>query len=425
MNKILIQGGHPLRGEIKVSGCKNTTLAVLPSVLLVRGTVILKNVPNILDVHTMITILKEVGVEVEFLDEHTVKLHVGDNIGYKITSIQASSIRGSLFLLGSLLPRVGKISLPYPGGCNIGTRPIDLHEKGLRILGYRVEVSNGHIYGEREKTEGDKVIYFDFPSVGATENLLMAAALTPGYTVIENAATDPQVVSLSAFLRRIGVKIYGFGTRKIIVKGQGKPYDVGVIDWNIPGDYLEAGTFLLYGAAIPGSKVRVVPAYRGFLAPLIAKLDDMGVSVERTNGGITVLGTSNIKPTRIRTLPFPGFPTDLQPIISVVLTQANGESIIQELVHDRRFGYVNYLLKMGANIVTVGQNTVIVNGKSTLFGTNVTAENLRAGAALILAGLIARGKTIVNDMYHVYRGYEKIVQKLVNLGAHVRVLDDE
>lgn len=425
MNKIFIEGGHPLRGEIRVSGCKNTSLAVLPAVLLIRGTVILRNVPNILDVRTMITILKEIGVEVEFLDEHTVKLHVGDDLSYKITSIQASSIRGSLFLLGSLLPRVGKISLPYPGGCNIGTRPIDLHEKGLRILGYKVEISNGHIYGEWEKFESDKVIYFDFPSVGATENILMAAALTPGYTVIENAATDPQVVALSAFLSRIGVKIYGIGTRKIIVKGKGEPYDVGVIEWKIPGDYLEAGTFLLYGAAIPGSRVRVVPAYRGFLAPLIAKLHDIGVSIEITNGGITVLGTSNIQPARVRTLPFPGFPTDLQPIISVVLTQANGESIIQELVHDRRFGYVNYLLKMGANIVTIGQNTIIVNGRSTLFGTDVTAENLRAGAALILAGLIAEGKTIVNDMYHVYRGYENIVRKLVDLGAYVRVLDDE
>lgn len=425
MNKIFIEGGHPLRGEIRVSGCKNTSLAVLPAVLLIRGTVILRNVPNILDVRTMITILKEIGVEVEFLDEHTVKLHVGDDLSYKITSIQASSIRGSLFLLGSLLPRVGKISLPYPGGCNIGTRPIDLHEKGLRILGYKVEISNGHIYGEWEKFESDKVIYFDFPSVGATENILMAAALTPGYTVIENAATDPQVVALSAFLSQIGVKIYGIGTRKIIVKGKGEPYDVGVIEWKIPGDYLEAGTFLLYGAAIPGSRVRVVPAYRGFLAPLIAKLHDIGVSIEITNGGITVLGTSNIQPARVRTLPFPGFPTDLQPIISVVLTQANGESIIQELVHDRRFGYVNYLLKMGANIVTIGQNTIIVNGRSTLFGTDVTAENLRAGAALILAGLIAEGKTIVNDMYHVYRGYENIVRKLVDLGAYVRVLDDE
>jgi len=425
MNKILIEGGHPLRGEIRVSGCKNTTLAVLPSVLLVKGTVILRNVPNILDVRTMLSILKEVGVKVEFLDEHTIKLNVTDDLNYKITSIQASSIRGSLFLLGSLLPRVGKISLPYPGGCNIGTRPIDLHEKGLRILGYRVEVSNGYIYGEREKIGSDNIIYFDFPSVGATENLIMAAALTPGYTVIENAATEPQVVALSAFLSQIGVKIYGIGTRKIIVQGREQPYDVGVIEWNIPGDYLEAGTFMLYGAAIPGSKVRVIPAYRGFLAPLIAKLDDMGISVERTNGGITVLGTSNIKPTRVRTLPFPGFPTDLQPIISVVLTQANGESIIQELVHDRRFGYVNYLLKMGANIVPVGQNTIIVNGRNTLFGTSVTAENLRAGAALILAGLIAKGQTIVNDMYHVYRGYEDIVRKLVDLGAYVRVLDDE
>ncbi len=339
--------------------------------------------------------------------------------------LKASSIRGSLFLLGPILARTGKISLPYPGGCNIGTRPIDLHEKGLKMLGYEVNVSKGYILGTRKSITKGTTIYFDFPSVGATENILMAAALTPGYTVIENAAIDPQVISLTAFLTKIGVKISGIGTRKLVILGREEPYDVGTVEWSIPGDYLEAGTFILYAASIPRSQVYIHPAYRGFLLPLLAKLDDMGITYRYYNGGIIVYATDKLKPTRIKTLPFPGFPTDLQPIIGTLLTQATGESIVQELVHDRRLGYVNYLLRMGADITTLGQSTAVIRGKTELFGTEVKAENLRAGAAMILAGLLARGKTVVKDMYHVYRGYEDIVGKLKNLGADVKVIDSE
>ncbi len=425
MNSLQIEGGYPLKGKVVVSGCKNTALAVLPAVLLAKGTIILKNVPDIVDVQTMVALLRDVGVDVEYLDKHVVKFAVGDDIQWNIKSLKASSIRGSLFLLGPILARMGHIALPYPGGCNIGTRPIDLHEKGLRILGYDIETTSGYIYGRRTRdTKGD-LIYFDFPSVGATENLLMAAALTPGYTVIENAAIDPQVVSLSAFLNRIGVKISGIGTRKLVIEGRQEPYEIGTIEWTIPGDYLEAGTFMLYAAGIKGSEVHITPAYRGFLIPLIAKLEDMGITLVRENGGITVYGSDELIPVRIKTLPFPGFPTDLQPIIGTLLTQAHGESVVQELVHDRRLGYVNYLLRMGADITTLGQSTAIIRGRTPLFGTDVKAENLRAGAALILAGLLADGTTIVKDMYHVYRGYEDIVGKLQTLGAHVQVIAGE
>ncbi len=420
-NTVKIEGGIPLRGEVKVSGCKNTALAVLPALLLTRGTVILKNVPNIADVRTMIEILRNIGVGVEYIDLHTVKFEISDDIQWHVDYIKASTIRGSLFLLGPILARKGKISLPYPGGCNIGTRPIDLHERGLKKLGYEIAVSGGHIIGERVRPRGNN-IYLDFPSVGATENLLMAAALTPGYTVIENAALDPQVVSLTAFLTRIGVKIHGIGTRKLIVKGQENPYDVKAIEWTIPGDYLEAGTFILYAAGVPGSDIYIHPAYKGFLTPLVAKLEDMGVPVIWENGGARVRSPGEILPVRVKTLPFPGFPTDLQPIIGALLTQASGESVIQELVHDRRLGYVNYLLRMGAEITTLGQSTAFIKGKTPLFATEVKAENLRAGAALILAGLIAKGTTTVLDMYHVYRGYENIVEKLSGLGAHIQVI---
>ncbi len=420
-NVLKVEGGRPLKGEVKVSGCKNTALAVLPSILLTRGTVILNNVPDIADVRTMIEILKNIGIGVEYIDHHRIKFTVPSDIQWKINYIKASTIRGSLFLLGPLLAREGKVSLPYPGGCNIGTRPIDLHEKGLKKLGYDISVTGGHIVGEKMNPRGAN-IYLDFPSVGATENLLMAAALTPGYTVIENAALDPQVISLTAFLTRIGVKIHGIGTRKLIVKGQENPYDVKTIEWTIPGDYLEAGTFMIYASGVPHSDVYIYPAYRGFLTPLVAKLEDMKVRVVWENGGVRITAPQELLPVRVKTLPFPGFPTDLQPIIGTLLTQASGESVIQELVHDRRLGYVNYLLRMGAEITTLGQSTAFIKGKTPLFATEVKAENLRAGAALILAGLIAKGETTVLDMYHVYRGYENIVEKLQLLGARVQVM---
>jgi len=470
-------GERPLIGEVLVSGSKNATLPILAATLLVSGEVVLDNVPNILDVRIMGELIESLGVTIRKENGgHTWHLYIPPKL--KTTSLsekpriieKTSSIRGSLFLLSALLSRCGKVRLPSPGGCKIGRRPIDLHLMGLRRLGFSVDEEvlldeNGEILavdivGEKHQvrrgSQSINWIYLDFPSVGATENILIAAASLPGITtVIENAAAEPQVVALAGFLRSLGIRIYGIGTRHLIVTGRPIPIVVRrPLRWRIFGDTLEAGTFAIYAAAIPDSRVTVMGAPVRFLRPLIARLEETGARVDIISPDILrVEATSVPSPIRkLSTLPYPGFPTDLQPILAVYLTRAAGSSKIYEFVYEKRFLYVQELCKMivqgnsdasGAFIEKLlvelegkhcnfcagetgcegrGEENIRairINGPFRLHGAEVEAKNLRAGAALILAGLMAEGQTVVWGARHVRRGYENLPHKLRTLGAEI------
>ncbi len=476
-----IIGGNSLRGEVEVSGSKNATLPILAATLLVQGKVILENVPDILDVHVMGELLEFLGVSIRKENRgHTWYISIPKNL--RTTSLsdvpeiskKASSIRGSLFLLSALLARCGRVKLPSPGGCKIGKRPIDLHLMGLRSLGFdvneqEIKDENGillavDIVGMASTSSlpahSMVWIYLDFPSVGATENILIAAASLPGVTtVIENAAAEPQVVALAGFLRLLGVEIHGIGTRHLIVRGRPIPVVSDTpVRWRIFGDTLEAGTFAIYAAAVPGSDVTIKGAPVKFLRPLIARLEETGTLVEILDSDTLRVSAPDYPKAiaKLSTLPYPGFPTDLQPIIAVYLTRAEGSSKIYEFVYEKRFLYVKELCKMVASEVGKQVNVRIekllvelegkhcdvcdektgwvnmgeenirairINGPFKLHGAVVEAKNLRAGAALILAGLMAEGETLVRGVYHVKRGYEDLPGKLRSLGADITEID--
>ncbi|NPV88634.1 UDP-N-acetylglucosamine 1-carboxyvinyltransferase [Coprothermobacteraceae bacterium] len=420
MSALVIEGGTPLRGRITAQGCKNSALAILAAAALFEDKVYLTNVPNIGDVRTMLSILRSLGYKINWGTGLTIK--AGSTIkNHDLTQTGAGSIRGSLLFLGALLGRTGKVVLPMPGGCNIGTRPIDLHLKGLSMMGAEIKIQSGNIIGEAPSGLKGAYIYLDFPSVGATENLMIAASLASGDTTIENAAQDQQVVELGKFLMSSGVKIRGLGTKVIHIKGK-KSLDS--VTFRIAGDSIEAGTYLIAGAATRGV-VTVDGVDVTFLRPLLFKLQEAGMEITVTNGHeISVDAYDRPKGITIKTMPFPGFPTDLQPMMSSFLTLAEGRSVIVETVYDGRMGHVNELRKMGAQIDVEG-NTAIIDGVQKLSGAPVVASNLRAGASLVVAGLSAEGRTIVYGLEHVMRGYSALEEKLRALGAKVKLVSDE
>ncbi|WP_018963046.1 UDP-N-acetylglucosamine 1-carboxyvinyltransferase [Coprothermobacter platensis] len=420
MSVLIIDGGVPLRGRVTAQGCKNSALAVLAAAALCEDKVYLTNVPDIGDVRTMISILRSLGYKVTWNSGVTIK--PGNTIkNYDLTRTGAGSIRGSLLFLGALLGRLGKVVLPMPGGCNIGTRPIDLHLKGLSLMGAKLDVQGGSIRGEAPDGLKGAYVYLDFPSVGATENIMIAAALANGETTIENAAQDQQVVELGKFLMACGVKVHGLGTKVIRIKGK---REIGGVTFRVSGDSIEAGTYIIAAAATRGS-ITVDGIDVTFLRPLLFKLQEAGIEVVVTNGHeITLHSSPRPRGITIKTMPFPGFPTDLQPLMASLLATADGRSVITETVYDGRMGHVSELWKMGANIEVEG-NTAIINGVEKLTGAPVVANNLRAGAALIVAGLSAEGRTAVYGMEHVMRGYSSINQKLKALDARVQLLSDE
>ena len=409
----MIQGGVPLAGEVQVSGAKNSALPLLFATLLADGVSEICNVPQLRDIDTAVKLLRELGAEVS---------HHGDCIrvdARQIRSIEASyqlvkTMRASVLVLGPLLARCGHARVSLPGGCAIGARPIDLHLKGFEALGARIQLDHGYVEATAERLLGAKV-YFDMPTVGGTENLLMAAALAEGETVLENAAREPEIVQLAAALNSMGARIEGAGTAIVRIRGVAKlrPLQCSVIP-----DRIEAGTFMI-AAAITGGDVLVRGAVEEHQEALISKLIEAGVSISKERDGLRVVGPEQLLPVDIRTSVFPGFPTDMQAQFMALMTRSAGTSRISETVFENRFMHVCELQRMGADIQIDG-HSAIVRGSRNMTGAPVMATDLRASASLILAGLAAENTTEVARIYHLDRGYEKIEEKLAALGARIR-----
>jgi len=409
----VIQGGVPLAGEVQVSGAKNSALPLLFATLLADGVSEICNVPQLRDIDTAVKVLRELGAEVS---RHGDCLRVDAR---RIRSIEASyqlvkTMRASVLVLGPLLARCGHARVSLPGGCAIGARPIDLHLKGFEALGARIQLDHGYVEATAERLLGAKV-YFDMPTVGGTENLLMAAALAEGETVLENAAREPEIVQLAAALNSMGARIEGAGTAIVRIRGVAKlrPLQCSVIP-----DRIEAGTFMI-AAAITGGDVLVRGAVEEHQEALISKLIEAGVSISKERDGLRVVGPEQLLPVDIRTSVFPGFPTDMQAQFMALMTRSAGTSRISETVFENRFMHVCELQRMGADIQIDG-HSAIVRGSRNMTGAPVMATDLRASASLILAGLAAENTTEVARIYHLDRGYEKIEEKLAALGARIR-----
>ncbi|MBQ5501512.1 MAG: UDP-N-acetylglucosamine 1-carboxyvinyltransferase [Selenomonas sp.] len=416
MEKLIIHGGQPLKGRVKISGAKNAVLPIIAATLLGQDTAsLLDEVPALEDVHTITEVLKKLGVKVEF-DAEKHQLNVDSSV---IGSCEAPydlvrKMRASFLIMGPLLARCGQAKISLPGGCAIGTRPIDLHLKGFEALGAEIKIGHGFI--EATAPEGLKgaKIYLDFPSVGATENILMAAAMAEGVTVLENPAQEPEIVDLANYLNVMGAKIRGAGTNVIKIEGVSKL--VGR-DYTIIPDRIEAGTYMVAAAMTQGD-VYIENAISEHLKPVIAKLKEAGVSIEEDVDGIRVSCNKRVKAVDIKTMPYPGFPTDMQAQFMAMLAVAEGTGLVTETVFENRFMHVDELKRMGANIKIDGR-TSVVEGVDTLTGCQVKATDLRAGAAMVLAGLVAEGETQVGYIHHIDRGYDNLVQKLVGLGADI------
>ena len=416
MTKYVIRGGHPLHGEVEISGAKNAAVAILPAALLVDGVCRIENVPNISDVTMILGILRDLGAKVRMINPTTVELdcsHVHkQNVPYEL----ARQIRASYYLIGALLGRFGWAEVPLPGGCDLGVRPIDQHLKGFSAMGTRIQVENGFIHAAAPtgRLHGAQ-IYLDVVSVGATMNILLAAALADGLTIIENAAKEPHIVDLANFLNSMGADIMGAGTDVIKVRGV-KKLRGGV--YSIIPDQIEAGTYMTAVAAA-GGEVRINNIIPKHLDCITAKLVEMGVDVEEDGDSLIIRREGKLTSTNVKTMPYPGFPTDMQPQIAAVLCLAKGTSILNEGVWDNRYRYADEFRRMGANIQVNGK-VAVIEGVESLTGAPVCACDLRAGAAMIVAGLAAHGVTEVDQVYHIERGYENIVEKLSKLGADIR-----
>lgn len=415
MAKLIIHGGEKLSGEVEISGSKNASLPCIIATLLTEEACILHNVPQLEDVKTICSLLKDLGKKVE-LKKNTVLVKPGDNLRPFAPYELVSKMRASMLVMGPLLVRMKKAKVSLPGGCAIGSRPINLHLQGLTQLGANISIEEGYVLLTASKLKGAKIV-FDSPSVGATENLMMTASLVEGKTVIENAAGEPEVVDLANFLNQMGARINGAGTRTVEIFGIDK---LNGAEHTIIPDRIETGTFLLAGAITSGKITlrKVIPEH---LELLLNKLREAGVKVSQDKESISVSRDKEIKPVDIETLPYPGFPTDMQAQWMALMSIAEGKSIIRETIFENRFLHVGELQRMGAKIEVKG-NTAVVEGVKNLSAAPVKATDLRASAALVLAGLVAEGKTEISEIYHLERGYENIVAKLRQLGARIRTV---
>jgi len=416
--KIIVEKSESLNGVIKVSGAKNAVLPIMAASLLAEDKCFLEDVPNLKDVKVMSDVLRNSGAIVSELKDGILEISVP-----KITSFEAPEellreMRAAFYVMGPLLARHGIAKIPMPGGCAIGSRPIDLHLKGLIALGATVELGHGVVEVRAEKLVGAK-IYLDFPSVGATENIMMAATLAEGVTIIENAAEEPEIIDLANFLNKMGAIVKGAGTDTIRITGVER---LGGCRHQIIPDRIEAGTYMI-AAAMVGGDVVVENVLTSHLKPIIAKLRECGVEIIEDDDTLRVISTGKIKSVDITTLPYPGFPTDLQAQFMAMLTAAEGTSVVMENVFENRFMHVSELNKMGANIKIEG-HSAIVQGKTNLQGSSVNATDLRAGAALIIAGLVSEGRTEIGQIYHIDRGYDGIEEKLRNIGANIYRIDE-
>lgn len=417
MRKIIISGRRKLKGEVEISGSKNAALPILAATILLQGESIITNIPDLLDVTTIVRVLRTLGLRAEYSDPNTVRVSTNSSIRHVAPYELVTKMRASFFIIGPILARMGLAKVPLPGGCAIGSRPVDLHIKGLETLGAKVYLEHGFVIVEAKKLKGSRV-YLDFPSVGATESIMMAATLAEGETLIENAAQEPEIEDLANFLNKAGARIKGGGTDTIEIEGVAR---LKGIEYKIIPDRIEAGTFMVASAITKGEVLirGIVPEH---LEAIINKLREAGICVEIRADEARVLAKDGFNSVDIKTTPYPGFPTDMQPQLTVLLSLARGTSVITENVFENRFMHVHELKRMGADIKIEGKSAII-KGVSELSGAPVHASDLRAGAALIIAGLAADGETLVEDMErHVERGYEKIIEKLSLLGAKLKMI---
>ncbi|MEG2137788.1 MAG: UDP-N-acetylglucosamine 1-carboxyvinyltransferase [Oscillospiraceae bacterium] len=418
MTKYLIHGGKPLHGEVEISGAKNAAVAIIPAALLVDGVCRIENIPQISDVTLILNILQDLGAEVKTVNRTTVDIDCSHIRNARIPYELARKIRASYYFIGALLSRFGSAEVPPPGGCDFGGRPIDQHIKGFVAMGADVDVQGGFIHAVAKggKLVGTQV-YLDMVSVGATMNIMLAATLAEGMTVIENAAKEPHIVDLANFLNSMGADIMGAGTDVIKVRGVAR---LGGGSYSIIPDQIEAGTYMAAVAATGGEVLikNVIPKH---LECITAKLEETGLEVEEMDDSVLVRRTRPLTRANVKTLPYPGFPTDMQPQIAAVLCLAEGTSVLTEGVYDNRYRYVDEFRRLGAQIQVDGKIAVI-EGVPALNGAQVRACDLRAGAALVIAGLAASGTTEIENIYHIERGYEDLVRKLSGLGADIRVV---
>lgn len=421
MSKLIIRGGNPLTGSVKISGAKNSAVAVIAAAILCKGTTVLENVPQISDVKILLNIMKKLGVEVTWVEEDAVSITTPDTIEHQALYDEVSNLRASNLLLGSLLGRCGASAVALPGGCDLGARPMDLHIKGFTQLGADVEtVDQRYIQAEGPK-EGlhGAVIYLDFPSVGATENIMMAAAVADGQTVIENVAKEPEIVDLANFLNNAGAKVRGAGTDIIRIEGVSELH--GCRHSIIP-DRIEAGTFMAI-AAVTGSRLKLENVISAHMKPVIAKMKEMGTEIHAVGGNVYVSGPERLKAASIQTLAHPGFPTDMQPQMMAMAALAKGDSVIVENIFERRMKAATELCKMGAKI-TVDGKVATVHGIEKLHGATVQAHDLRAGAALVAAALAAEGETTIEKLGIIDRGYWRMEDKLKAIGCDVERVEE-
>jgi UDP-N-acetylglucosamine 1-carboxyvinyltransferase len=411
--QVVVEGGHRLDGEVTLSGAKNAALPILAATLLTSDECYLENLPDIEDIRTMTTLLRRLGASVKTEGRHGVVVKVGSLVRSSVPSDLATRMRASFLVVGPLLARWGEVKAPHPGGCAIGTRPVSVDLKGLQAMGTELDRRDSSYELQTRELTGDR-ISLDYPSHTGTENLLMAACLAKGTTIIENASVEPEVVDLASFLSAMGARIYGAGTGIIQVEGVRRLH--GVV-YRVMPDRLEAGTFAIAAGITKGS-VAMRGRVSRYLGALTSKLGEIGVSVAADKELYTVQGAGSLSSIDIQTFPYPGFPTDLQAPIAALLTQAQGESSIHETMYDGRLLYVGELRKMGADIGVEGQ-TAWIRGPTVLRGDSVRALDIRSGAAVILAALAAEGQTSISDMGYVDRGYERIHQKLAQLGARI------
>ena len=419
MEQYVIKGGNPLYGEVEIGGAKNAALAILAAAIMTDETVTIDNLPNVRDINVLLQAIEEIGAHVERVDIHKVKINGSFIRGVNVDNEFIRRIRASYYLIGALLGKYKHAEVALPGGCDIGSRPIDLHMKGFRSMGADIDIAHGLVIARAKELKGTH-IYMDKVSVGATINIMMAAAMADGKTVIENAAKEPHVVDVANFLNSMGANIRGAGTDVIRIVGVEKLH---ATEYSVIPDQIEAGTFM-FAVAATGGNVLVKDVIPKHLEATTAKLLEVGCQVEEFDDSVRVISDGHLKHTQVTTLPYPGFPTDMQPQMAVLLGIAEGTSTVTESIFENRFKYVDELTRMGADI-KVESNIAIIGGVKRYTGARVNAPDLRAGAALVIAGLAADGITVVDDIYYIQRGYEALEEKLTKIGAKIARVEDE
>ncbi|MBQ8803385.1 MAG: UDP-N-acetylglucosamine 1-carboxyvinyltransferase [Tyzzerella sp.] len=419
MEQYIIKGGTPLVGEVEIGGAKNAALAILAAAIMTDETVLIDNLPDVNDINVLLEAMSGIGASIQRIDRHTVRIN-GAGVGdFSIEYDYIKKIRASYYLLGALLGKYRRAEVALPGGCDIGSRPIDQHLKGFRALGAEVEIERGKIVAEAEELRGTH-LYFDVVSVGATINVMMAAAMAEGTTILENVAKEPHVVDVANFLNSMGANIKGAGTDVIKIKGVQRLHKT---EYSIIPDQIEAGTFMFAAAATKGdvTVMNVIPKH---LEATVAKLVEIGCEVEEFDDAVRVVAKKRLKSTHVKTLPYPGYPTDMQPQIGVTLALCEGTSVITESIFENRFKYLDELARMGA-VVRVEGNSAIIEGVEALSPARVSAPDLRAGAALVIAGLATEGISIIDDIVYIQRGYERFEEKLRSLGGVIERVASE